>query len=49
MVGQGSVAYAPPGPRGPPITTDMMHFRNLVEKAPDADLPREMIRFPPSA
>jgi len=25
------------------MTTDMMSFRDLVEKTPDADLPREMI------
>ncbi len=25
------------------MTTDMMNFRDLVEKAPDADLLREMI------
>jgi transposase-like protein len=27
------------------MTTDMMNFRDLVEKAPDADLLREMIGF----
>lgn len=27
------------------MTTDMMSFRDLVEKAPDADLLREMIGF----
>jgi hypothetical protein len=25
------------------MTTDMMNFRDLVEKAPDADLLREML------
>jgi len=29
------------------MTTDMMSFRDLVEKAPDADLLREMIGSPP--
>jgi transposase-like protein len=27
------------------MTTDMMNFRDLVEKAPDADFLREMIGF----
>lgn len=27
------------------MTTDMMNFRDLVEKAPDGDLLREMISF----
>lgn len=27
------------------MTTDMMKLRDLVEKTPDADLPREMIGF----
>ena len=27
------------------MTTDMMNFRDFVEKAPDADLLREMIGF----
>lgn len=43
MFGQGLVADANPGPRGPPMTADMMNVRDLVEKARDADLLREMV------
>jgi transposase-like protein len=31
--------------KAPPMTEEMMNLRSLVEKAPDADLLREMIAF----
>jgi hypothetical protein len=37
---------AGPGPEGPPMTSDMMNLRDLVEKTPDAALRREMLVEP---
>ena len=42
MFGWGLVGCANPGPGEPPMTTDMVDFRALVEKAPGADLLHEM-------
>lgn len=45
MIRHGLVADTNPRPESPSMTDSMMNFRYLVEKAPDQDPLREMIRF----
>jgi hypothetical protein len=44
-VQRGLVAYANLRPRERPLSIAMMYFRDILEKAPDAFPPREIIRF----